>query len=151
MKKSYILGVFAIGIVLGASIAFLIMNKNDKELDSSIVEDARGESTSTDVRDLSWVDGVHADMLDDWKSGDKTFDERLVQEVMLAMTHLKSETHVEKSSIEITSKRIDNLIQIVEEEKAVFSHYQTYVDILNRWEKGDFSANYDDHDLLHSL
>lgn len=128
----------------------------DKIFDSSTLkefknEDDKDESTSTEVRDLSWVDDAHVDMLDVWKSGDKTFDERLVQKVLLDMTHLKSEKHVETGSIEITSKRIDNLMQIVEEEKAVFSHYQTYVDILKRWEKGDFSAIYDDHDLLHSL
>jgi len=151
MKKSYILGIFVIGIVVGVFIAFLIMNKNDKELESSFVEDIRNESTANEDRDLSWVDGVHADMLDNWKIEDKTFDERLVQEVLLNMTHLKGEIHIEKGSMEMTPKRMDNLIQIVEEEKAVFSHYQTYIDILNRWKKGDFSAIYDDHDLLHSL
>lgn len=151
MKKSYMLSVLIIGIVLGASIMFLIMNKNDNDIDISIAEDERDESTTSGVRDLSWVDNVHADILDAWKSGDKTFDERLVQEVLLDMTHLKGEIHIDKGSMEITPKRIDNLVQIVQEEKAVFSHYQTYVDILNRWEKGDFSTIYDDHDLLHTL
>ena len=151
MNKSYIPVIFVIGIVLGASIMFLIMNKNDKRIDSSIVEDARDESTSAEVRDSSWVDGVHVDMLDSWKSGDKTFDERLVQEVLLDMTHQKGEIHLEKGSMEITTKRIENLIQIVGEEKAVFSHYQTYIDILNRWEKDDFSTIYEDHDLIHTL
>ena len=74
-----------------------------------------------------------------------------MQEVLLDMTHLKGEIHIDKGSMEITPKRIDNLVQIVQEEKAVFSHYQTYVDILNRWEKGDFSTIYDDHDLLHTI
>lgn len=151
MKKSYILGVFFIGIVLGVSITFLIMNKNNEELDSSIAEDIRDESTSIEDRDLSWVDDVHSEMLDEWKNEEKTFDERLVQKVMLDMTHQKSDTHVEEGSMEITSKRIDNLIQIAEEEKAVFSHYETYLDILKRWGKNDFSAIYDDNDLLHSL
>ena len=35
------------------------------------------ESTSTEIetedRDLFWVDKVHAEMLDEWESGDKTF------------------------------------------------------------------------------
>ena len=64
MKKSYMLSVLIIGIVLGASIMFLIMNKNDNDIDISIAEDERDESTTSGVRDLSWVDGVHADMLD---------------------------------------------------------------------------------------
>lgn len=151
MKKSYILGVFFIGIVLGVSITFLIMNKNNEELDSSIAEDIRDESTSIEDKALSWVDDVHSEMLDEWKNEEKTFDERLVQKVMLDMTHQKSDTHLEEGSMEITSKRIDNLVQIAEEEKAVFSHYETYLDILKRWGKSDFSAIYDDHDLLHSL
>lgn len=75
----------AIGIVLGTFIAYLIMNK---KVDSSIVEDVRNESTANDDRELSWFDGVHADMLDDRKIEDKTFDERLLQEVLLNMTHL---------------------------------------------------------------
>lgn len=128
----------------------------DKVFDSSTLkefenEDTSDKPTSTEVKDLSWVNEAHAELLDDWKSGVKTFDERLVQKVLLDMAHFKSETHIEKGSMEITSKRMDNLMQIIEEEKAVFFHYQTYVDILNRWEKGDFSTIDDDHERLHSL
>ncbi|MEG0386638.1 MAG: hypothetical protein RR642_18065, partial [Solibacillus sp.] len=89
MKKSYILGVFIIGIVLGVSITFLIMTKNDEGSDSNIVEDTRDESTSTEERDLSWIDDVHAEMLDDWESGQKMFDERLIHKMLLDMTHQK--------------------------------------------------------------
>ncbi|MGE7023318.1 DUF6241 domain-containing protein [Solibacillus cecembensis] len=151
MKKSYILGVFIIGIVLGVSITFLIMTKNDEGSDSNIVEDTRDESTSTEERDLSWIDDVHAEMLDDWESGQKMFDERLIHKMLLDMTHQKGEVHVDGSSMEITSERVDKLMQIVEADKAILMHYQAYVDILKRWEKGDFSVIYDDHDLLHTF
>lgn len=149
MKKSYIWGVLFVVVVLSASVAFWIINKKDKETYSNIVEDRREESAKD--TDLSWVDGVHADMLDDWKSGDKTFDERLVQEVMLDMTHQKLDTHVKEGSMEITPKRIDNLMQIAEEEKAVFFKSETYLDILKRWKENDFSTVEDDHKLLHSF
>jgi len=149
LKKSYIWGVLFVVVVLSMSVGFWIINKNDKETDSNIVEDGREESIKD--TDLSWVDGVHADMLDDWKSGDKTFDERLVQEVMLDMTHQKLDTHEKEGSMEITPERIDNLIQIAEEEKAVFFKSETYLDILKRWKENDFSTVEDDHKLLHSL
>lgn len=151
LKKSYIWGVLfvVVVVVLSVSVAFWIINKNDKETYSNIVEDRREESTKD--TDLSWVDGIHADMLDDWKSGDKTFDERLVQEVMLDITHQKLDTHVKEGSMEITPKRIDNLMQIAEEEKAVFFKSETYLDILKSWKENDFSTVEDDHKLLHSL
>ena len=151
MKKSYFLGVFVIGVLLGVGITFLIMNKNDKEVATNITEDSRDESSSTeDVKDSSWSDTVHAEMLDDWEVGEKWFDERLVQKMMLDMIHDKVK-HVDINPMEITSKRIDSLLQIVEEEKAVFMHYQSYMDILNRWEKGDFSTSWEDDVLLHSF
>ncbi|MEA0553314.1 DUF6241 domain-containing protein [Lysinibacillus irui] len=145
MKKSYIWGVLLVAVVLSIGVAFWI---NDKETES-IVEDDGEESLNE--TDLSWVDGVHAAMLDDWQSGDKTFDERLVQEVMLDMTHQKVDTHVEEGTMEITAERIDHLMQITEEEEAVFFHNETYIDILKRRKENDFSTVEDDHQLLHSL
>lgn len=145
LKKSYIWGVLFVAVVFSVSVAFLV---NDKEKES-IAEDDGEESLKE--TDLSWVDGVHADMLDDWQSGDKTFDERLVQEVMLDMTHQKLDTHVEEGTMEITAERMNNLMQIAEEEEAVFFHNETYIDILKRWKENDFSTVEDDHQLLHSL
>ena len=53
--------------------------------------------------------------------------------------------------MEITAERIDHLMQIAEEEEAVFFHNETYIDILKRWKDNDFSTVEDDHQLLHSL
>ena len=152
MKNIHILGVFIIGLVMGVSITFLIMSKNVDGSDLSIVEDKSDESTSTEIEeiDLSWVDEAHAEMLDEWESGDKTFSERVIQEVMLHMTHQKGVLN-ENGSIELTSERTDKLIQLIEEDKAILQYYEQYVDILNRWKKDDFSTIYDDHELLHSF
>lgn len=151
MNKRYLWRVLFVVVVLSVSGAFWIINKNDKEKDFDIAEEKMEESIAPKKRDLSWVDGVHADMLDDWKSGDKTFDERLVQEVMLKMTYQKLDTQEKEVSIEITPERIDNLMQISEEEKAVFFHSELYLDILKRWKENDFSTVEDDNQLLHSL
>lgn len=130
----------------------------DKVFDSSTIkefeiEDEKDESIAIEDIDLSWVDDVHAEMLDEWKSGDLTFDERLVQKVMRDMTHQKINTHVEEGSIVITSERIDNLIQIVEVQgdNGIFHHRETYLDILKRWKKSDFSTVENDHNVLHDL
>ncbi len=151
MNKRYLWRVLFVVVVLSVSGAFWIINKNDKEKEFDIAEEKMEESIVPKKRDLSWVDGVHADMLDDWKSGDKTFDERLVQEVMLKMTYQKLDTQEKEGSIEITPERIDNLMQISEEEKAVFFHSELYLDILKRWKENDFSTVKDDNQLLHSL
>lgn len=151
MNKRYLWRVLFVVVVLSVSGAFWIINKNDKEKEFDIAEEKMEESIAPKKRDLSWVDGVHADMLDDWKSGDKTFDERLVQEVMLKMTYQKLDTQEKEGSIEITPERIDNLMQISEEEKAVFFHSELYLDILKRWKENDFSTVEDDNQLLHSL
>jgi len=151
LNKRYLWRVLFVVVVLSVSGAFWIINKNDKEKEFDIAEEKMEESIAPKKRDLSWVDGVHADMLDDWKSGDKTFDERLVQEVMLKMTYQKLDTQEKEGSIEITPERIDNLMQISEEEKAVFFHSELYLDILKRWKENDFSTVEDDNQLLHSL
>ena len=96
MNKRYLWRVLFVVVVLSVSGAFWIINKNDKEKEFDIAEEKMEESIAPKKRDLSWVDGVHADMLDDWKSGDKTFDERLVQEVMLKMTYQKLDTQEKK-------------------------------------------------------
>ncbi|MFJ7953004.1 DUF6241 domain-containing protein [Lysinibacillus sp. NPDC096418] len=160
MKWIPVLGVFVLTALFSIGSTFLVMEKNyenkaskvaENELDSSSKEAKKEKPVSIEDMDLSWVDAVHSKMLDEWKSGDKTFDERLVQKVMLDMTHQMGDTHVKKGSIVITSERIDNLMQIVEEHKEVFHYNETYLDILKRWGKSDFSAVYDDHELLHSF
>ena len=112
MKNIQILGIFLVGLVMGVSVTFLLMNKNDDMSDLSIVKDESDVSASTEIEeiDLSWVDEAHADMLDKWESGDKTFSERVIQEVMLHMTHQKGEVDVKDGSIELTSERTDKLI-----------------------------------------
>lgn len=152
MKNIQILGIFVVGLVMGVSITFLLMNKNEDTSDVSIVKDESNVSASTEIEeiDLSWVDEAHAEMLDVWESGDKTFSERVIQEVMLHMTHQKGEFN-EDGSIELTSERTDKLMQIIEEDKAILQYYEEYLDILKRWEKGDFSTIFDDHDQLHAF
>ena len=127
----------------------------DKVFDSSTLKDfeieaEKEESVAIEEIDLSWVDDVHAEMLDEWESGDLTFDDYLIQEVMLHMMHQKGEID-EEGSIELTSERTDKLIQIIKEDRIGFNHYENYLDILKRWEKGDFSTIVDDHELLHTL
>lgn len=124
----------------------------DKVFNSNILKEyEKQESIVIEDKDLSWIDGAHADMLDEWKSGDKTFDESLIEKVMLDMAHQKGEIHVEDGSIEITTERIKNLMQIVQEDKVILFHYETYLGILKRLEKGDFTKIHDDHERLHSI
>ncbi|MGE7840255.1 DUF6241 domain-containing protein [Lysinibacillus sp. NPDC093712] len=149
LKKSYKWGLLFVVIVLSVSVFWV--TKNNKETGSDVAEDNSEVSITSKTRDLSWVDDVHAAMLDDWKSGDKTFDERLVQEVMLKMTYQKLDTLAKDGSIDITPERIENLMQIAEEEKAVFFNSDTYLEILKRWKENDFSTVEDDNKLLHSL
>ena len=153
MKKIHILGIFLAGLAMGVSITFLLMNKNDGGSDLIIVKDEINVSASTEIEeiDVSWVDKANADLLDVWESGDETFSENLVQEVMLHMTHQKGVVDLQDGSIELTSERTDKLIQVVEEKKAVFQYYEEYLAILKRWKKGDFSTIYEDHARLHSF
>ena len=153
MNKIHILGIFLAGLAMGVSITFLLMNKNDGGSDLIIVKDESNVSASTEIEeiDLSWVDEAHVDMLNQWKNGDKTFSERVIQEVMLHMTHQKGMVDLQDGSIELTSERTDKLIQIIEEDKAILQYYEEYLAILKRWEKGDFSTIYEDHARLHSF
>lgn len=137
-------------------ILFVFGKVVDKVFDSSTLKEFEMEDEKVDYKtnekiDLSWVDDVHADMLDEWKSGDKTFDERLVEEVLRDMMHYKLNIHVEEGSIAMTPERIDKLIQIVEEEKGFFYAHETYLEMLERWGKNDFSTIDDDHNAIHDF
>lgn len=156
MKRSYILGMVFLGIVLGASITFLVMSKNDKEVDSDIIKNEQSNSSvsnreefiSTVDIDFGWENIVHSKMLDKWKSGDKPFVDNLVQEVIQQMAHQKIIADEKESSIMITPERIAILIQMVEENKDKFEDDEIYLDILKRWKKGDFSTVDDDHNIM---
>lgn len=164
------LGIVVLTALLSVSGTYLIMKKKnydnetfknvESELDSSqsiSKENDKKEFESTvDTSGLGWENTTYSKRIDEWKSGDEPFVGNLVEEVLQEMAHQKIIAESKESSIMITPERINILLQMVEENKdkyegratAKHAPYETYLDILNRWKKGDFSTVNDDHNFL---
>ncbi|MEK4488025.1 DUF6241 domain-containing protein [Psychrobacillus sp. FSL H8-0484] len=100
---------------------------------------------------FGWENNFHSKMIDEWKSGNEPFVDNLAEEVIQQMAHQKIIADEKESSIMITPERIDILIQMVEENKDKYEHYEIYLDILKRWKKGDFSKVDNDHNSMMSI
>jgi len=161
MKRLHVLGIVVLTALLSIGGTYLIMDKNsDKESTKntesesdngqSISKDnAKKEFVSTvDTSGMGWENLVYSKMIDEWKSGDKPFVDNLVSEVLQHMAHQKIIAELKEGSIMITPERINILLQMLEENKDNFEHYEMYLDILQRWKKGDFSTVDDDHNVL---
>ncbi len=132
----------------------------ESELDSSqsiSKENDKKEFVSTvDTSGMGWENTTYSKRIDEWKSGDEPFVGNLVEEVLQQMAHQKIIAETKETSIMITPERINILLQMVEENKDKYegratdknAPYETYLDILNRWKKGDFSTVDDDHNFL---
>jgi len=157
MKWIRVLGLVVLTALLSIGGTYLIMEKNyeketskviENELDSSSKEDEKEDFVSTVDTTFGWENKFHDKMMDEWKSGNEPFVDNLVEEVIQQMAHQKIIAEEKESSIMITPERIDILIQMVEENKDKYEHYETYLDILKRWKKGDFSTVDDDHNVV---
>lgn len=158
MKWIHVVGLMVITALLSVGGTYLILEgKHEKELskltdelneslkmNEQMEEDEPFVSTVDTV--FGWESLLRSETLDSWQSGDKPFAEDgveafeyAVQDMLQSMAHQKIIADVKEGSIMITPERIDTLIQLVEENKNDFEHDETYLEILNRWKKGDFS------------
>lgn len=170
MKWTYVLGVVVLTTLLSIGGTFLIMEKNyakeqSKRAENELVSTSKGEekeeekfvSTVDTSSGMGWEDPLFSKRIDEWKSGGEPFVDNLVKEVMQEMTHQKVIAELKEGSIMITPERINTLIKMVEENKDAYERhresdkyapYEMYLDILKRWETGDFSTVDDDHNML---
>ncbi|WP_342533126.1 DUF6241 domain-containing protein [Lysinibacillus sp. FSL K6-0057] len=160
MKSIHVLGIVILTAILSISGTFLIMKKNsDNETTKTERESDSGQSNSkgtakkefvstVDTSGMGWENATYSKRIDEWKSGDEPFVDNLVSEVLQQMAHQKIIAELKEGSIMITPERINILLQMVEANKDNYENYETYLDILQRWKKGDFSTVDDDHNVL---
>ncbi|MFJ8099442.1 DUF6241 domain-containing protein [Lysinibacillus sp. NPDC096212] len=160
MKWIHVLGIVILTAILSISGTFLIMKKNsDNETTKTERESDRGHSNSkgtakkefvstVDTSGMGWENATYSKRIDEWKSGDEPFVDNLVSEVLQQMAHQKIIAELKEGSIMITPERINILLQMVEANKDNYENYETYLDILQRWKKGDFSTVDDHHNVL---
>ncbi|MEC1177051.1 DUF6241 domain-containing protein [Metasolibacillus meyeri] len=106
---------------------------------------------STVDTSYGWENTIFSNKIDEWKNGDEPFVDNLVEEVMQQMAHQKVIAEFKEGSIMLTPERIAILQWMVEDNKEQYTHHAIYLDILNRWQKGDFSTVDDDHNRLMQL
>ncbi|MDE5415463.1 DUF6241 domain-containing protein [Alkalihalobacterium chitinilyticum] len=75
--------------------------------------------------------------------------ERAVQNYIHWMSHQKVAASQKWGHMQITQERIERLIEVVEANN--YSYGRTYLDILERWQKGDFSQADEDHNRIWRL
>ena len=72
-----------------------------------------------------------------------------VQNSIHHMSHQKVAASQKWGHMQITQERIERLIEVVEANNYTYS--RTYLDILERWQKGDFSQADEDHNRIWRL
>lgn len=72
-----------------------------------------------------------------------------VQDAIHHMSHQKVYADVKWGRLEITEERIDRLLEVIEANN--YRHESLYLEILRRWEAGDFSKAVEDHNSIWRL
>lgn len=77
--------------------------------------------------------------------------EHAVQSAIHGMSHQKVHAEDKWGFLPMTQERIERLIVVVEANKKSYNNPETYLKILNRWSKSDFSHADFDHNLIWDL
>lgn len=78
-------------------------------------------------------------------------DEGDVVSIMHHMTHQKVKADDKWMSIEMTPKRVNLLIQVIEQKGRTWKHKEAILEIAKKWDAGDFSEIADDHNYFWKL
>ena len=75
--------------------------------------------------------------------------EHKVNEAIHSMSHQKVEAKVKWGHTQITQAKVDRLLEISKESNYKFK--ELYIEILERWSKGDFSHAVEDHNAIWEM
>lgn len=136
--------IFFIVVVLFCSAAgSLYFLKSDKAAHAEIPIKMKGSKVVVKEKN-----GTEKELVNPFGDSKKP-NEETVQEYIHGMSHQKVKANEKWTLYKITDERINYLIEVV---KAYpFSHKQLYLDILNRWKKGDFTHVVQDHNAIWRL
>nr|WP_241680103.1 DUF6241 domain-containing protein [Metabacillus mangrovi] len=115
-----------------------------KDQPEASVSAPASEPAITDSADpAETADAVFADSA-------KWGDEEFCKTIHL-MSHQKVASDLKWGAIKMTPERIEILQNLLDEKEAELKHASVYKEILDRWEKGDFSKAVEDHNQIWSL
>ncbi|MCD8502771.1 MAG: DUF6241 domain-containing protein [Bacillaceae bacterium] len=77
--------------------------------------------------------------------------EHLLQNDIHWMSHQKVSAKQKWGAMLITEERIDRLLEVATKNKETYKHSEIYIDILTRWQGGDFSQADLDHNAIWRL
>ncbi|MEW9502221.1 DUF6241 domain-containing protein [Jeotgalibacillus marinus] len=138
-------------IVLGIGVLFLTV-KNRTVSETELPQHIADIVAQTDDKTLQNNIEVINFGVDDTVIKDEVTDD-VVQNVIHGMSHQKVDAEEKWASMNIlmTEKRIEVLREQVRENEDHLTHYDLYMDILDRWGIGDFSQADYDHNLIWDL
>lgn len=152
--KGYIIGGFLIAFIGGyLMIQFMFGGGSEQEQPEEIAATEEyevdvGEDEDDDEDDLERMHVSSTEIaVEDLFPMD--MGEAGVQDAIHHMSHQKVYADVKWGRLEITDERIDRLIEVVETND--YRHGSLYLDILRRWEAGDFSKAVEDHNSIWRL
>lgn len=77
--------------------------------------------------------------------------ESQIQEIIHGMSHQKVEAEAKWGEYQITQERVERLLEVAILNEAAYQHGKTYVTILEKWAKGDFSTADKDHNAIWQI
>ncbi|MEN8701624.1 DUF6241 domain-containing protein [Bacillus infantis] len=78
-------------------------------------------------------------------------EEEAVQQAIHDMSHQKVKAENKWGALQVTPDRISRLLSVVEANEMSYKHSSVYLDILERWNEGDFSSAARDHNRIWKL
>lgn len=114
---------------------------------SMIDQNGHAQENTEISRDLDTIKTYSADSM----VKTATWDQDKILRIMNEMTHQKVVADEKWGAIQMTKKRIDTLIAVVENNKQDYEQAYVLLEILHRWKDGDFSQIVQDHNTIWDL
>ncbi|NLP53067.1 DUF6241 domain-containing protein [Bacillus sp. RO1] len=141
-NKSKVLPFVAVLLMAGAIITYYLYTSPSQETGSAGVQGNPSSST------LSTSNNISVEQENPFNHK-KKLNEVHVANYIHWMSHQKVKAESKWTHYKMTPERIDWLLEKVKE--ADYKHEKVYVEILTKWQKGDFSTAHLDHNRVWSL
>lgn len=138
--------ILAVIALIGVGGYFFIQQsfaKTDEEEITAAAQNIVQEKDEPKVEEVS----DHSDA----SSNEPEMDEKRIQKYLHLMTHQKVAAKDKWGAIEMTPKNIENLMAIIKTNEGYYKYADYYLEVLSRWQKGDFTNAVEVHNYIWEL
>ncbi len=148
MNKTRIIFIFA-ALILVIGYTIFYMTGNEEANEGLIIEEKQEEEAPISMSEEGIVVEKEDIPLDEKFPIDMR--ESSMQNYIHWMSHQKVSAKQKWGAMLVTEERVERLLEVALENEQNYQHSNVYIDILSRWQKGDFSKADLDHNAIWEL